>query len=64
LVLLVTRLVKSPTLPITFCEKFCIPPTTEAAKSAPGRPVERDEGMDVGVEVPTETGRDVPVERP
>lgn len=37
LVTLVTRLVKSLTLPMTFCEKFCTPPTTDAAKSAPGR---------------------------
>ena len=36
LVTFVTRLVKSLTLPITFCEKVCTPPTTEAAKSAPG----------------------------
>src|SRR6266545_2790350 len=37
LVTLVTRLVKSVTLPMTFCEKVCIPTATEAAKSAPGR---------------------------
>jgi hypothetical protein len=36
LVTLVTRLVKSPTLPITFCEKVCVPNATEAAKSEPG----------------------------
>ncbi len=37
LVTFVTRLVKSVTLPITFCEKVCIPTATEAAKSDPGR---------------------------
>jgi hypothetical protein len=58
LVRLVTRLVKSPTLPITFCEKFCMPPTTEAAKAAPGRP-ELD-GRDEGVGTPVEIGREVP----
>ena len=43
LVTFVTRLVKSWTLPMTFCEKVCTPPTTEAAKSAPGSEV-RPEG--------------------
>ena len=33
---MVTRLVKSPTLPMTFCEKVCMPTATEAAKSEPG----------------------------
>jgi hypothetical protein len=51
---LVTRLVKSCTLPMTFCEKVCTPPTTEAAKSAPGnavepRPADGAEGPDVGI---------------
>jgi hypothetical protein len=50
LVLLVTRLVKSPTLPMTFWENPCTPPTTEAAKSAPGRLVERDDGTEVGAD--------------
>jgi hypothetical protein len=48
LVTLVTPLVKSLTFPSTLPEKFCTPPTTEAAKSAPGRetrPPEPD-GMD------------------
>jgi hypothetical protein len=39
LVTLVTRLVNSLTLPITFWENVCTPPTTEAAKSAPGSEV-------------------------
>ena len=39
LVTFVTRLVKSLTLPMTLCEKVCTPPTTEAAKSAPGSDV-------------------------
>ncbi len=34
---LVTRDVKSVTLPITLCEKVCIPTATEDAKSEPGR---------------------------
>jgi hypothetical protein len=50
LVTLVTPPVKSATLPVTLLAKFCTPPTTEAAKSAPGRvgsetrppPVERE----------------------
>src|SRR5512133_1144204 len=59
LVTLVTPLVKSLTLPSTLLEKFCTPPTTEAAKSAPGRetrpldedgiegnPTEEEEGME------------------
>src|SRR5512133_631498 len=37
LVTLVTPLVKSLTLPSTLPENVCTPPTTEAAKSAPGR---------------------------
>ena len=37
MVLLVMRLVKSLTFPTARCEKVCTPPTTEAAKSAPGR---------------------------
>ena len=37
---LVTRPVKSPTLPMTFCEKVCTPVTMDAAKSAPGNEVE------------------------
>ena len=41
---MVTRLVKSVTLPITRCENVCIPTATEAAKSAPGR--RGTEGMD------------------
>jgi hypothetical protein len=36
LVFFVTPLVKSFRFPTTFCEKFCAPPTTDAAKSAPG----------------------------
>lgn len=36
LVFFVTPLVKSFRLPTTFSEKFCAPPTTDAAKSAPG----------------------------
>lgn len=44
LVTLVTRLVKSVTLPITFCEKVCTPVTTEEAKSEPGR--RGTDGMD------------------
>ena len=35
LVTLVTRLVKSVTLPMTFCEKVCVPTATDAAKSEP-----------------------------
>jgi hypothetical protein len=42
LVTLVTRLVKSLMLPITFWEKVWTPPTTEAAKSAPGSEVRPD----------------------
>ncbi len=37
MVTLVTRLVKSPTLPMTRCENVCMPTATEAAKSEPGR---------------------------
>ncbi len=36
MVTFVTRLVKSPTLPMTFCENVCMPTATEAAKSEPG----------------------------
>ena len=39
LVTFVTLRVKSFMLPITFWEKVCTPPTTEAAKSAPGSEV-------------------------
>jgi len=46
---LVTSLVNEFKLPITFEEKFCTPPTTDAAKVAPGNeedrpPVDRDAG--------------------
>ena len=37
MVLLVIPLVKLVTSPITLDEKFCTPPTTEAAKAPPGR---------------------------
>jgi hypothetical protein len=37
LVVFVTPLVKSETLPITPAAKFCVPVTTEAAKSDPGK---------------------------
>ena len=62
LVTLVTRPVNSFTLPMTFCENVCTPVTIEAAKSAPGRPVELlpgDEGTDTGVDEeppPLQTG--------
>jgi hypothetical protein len=49
LVTFVTRLVKSDTLPMTFCEKVCIPTATEAAKSEPGRRGTDGVGME-GVE--------------
>ncbi|PIZ25469.1 MAG: hypothetical protein COY47_05760, partial [Chloroflexi bacterium CG_4_10_14_0_8_um_filter_57_5] len=39
LVRLVTPEVKALTSPMTLLEKFCTPPTTEAAKAAPGREV-------------------------
>ncbi len=52
MVTLVTRLVKSPTLPMTFCEKVCVPSATEAAKSEPGR--RGTDGM-----LPDEDGVDV-----
>ena len=53
---MVTRLVKSPTLPMTFCEKVCMPTATEAAKSEPGRlgtegmPLEEEEGVETRLE--------------
>lgn len=51
----VTRLVKSVTLPITFCEKVCIPTATEDAKSEPGN--RGTEGMETeGVDPPIEVG--------
>jgi hypothetical protein len=58
----VTRLVKSPTLPMTFCEKVCMPTATDAAKSEPGRlgtdgiPLDEVEG----VETLPEPGMDRP----
>lgn len=59
LVTLVTRLVKSVTLPMTFCEKVCMPLATEAAKSDPGKRgtegIDGAEGAD-GAEVPVEVG--------
>ena len=59
LVTLVTRLVKSVTLPITFCENVCIPFATDAAKSDPGkRGTEGMEGEE-GKEPPdVEAGRE------
>lgn len=45
---LVTRLVKSVTLPMTFCEKVCTPLATDEAKSDPGR--RGTEGIETGVE--------------
>lgn len=45
---LVTRLVKSVTLPMTFCEKVCTPLATDEAKSDPGR--RGTEGIEAGVE--------------
>ncbi len=45
-VLLVTPLVKSPTLPSTLDEKFRAPFVTEAAKVEPGR-----EGILIGLEL-------------
>lgn len=51
----VTPLVKSFMFPSTFPEKFCTPPTTDAAKSAPGREARPPEPDDMdgrpGVEV-------------
>jgi hypothetical protein len=56
LVTFVTRLVKSVTWPITFCEKVCIPLATDAAKSDPGRRgTEGMEGAD-GAEEPPDVG--------
>ena len=54
LVTLVTRLVKSLTLPMTLLEKVCTPVTTEAAKSAPGRAEEPllETGAEIGEEEP------------
>ncbi len=63
LVTLVTRLVKSETLPMTRCEKVCIPTATEEAKSEPGRlgtdgiPLEEEVE---GVEILPEEGIDRP----
>ena len=59
----VTRLVKSVTLPITFCEKVCIPTATAEAKSEPGN--RGTDGMDGeedddGADEPREEG----IERP
>ena len=57
MVTFVTRLVKSVTLPMTFCEKVCTPVATDEAKSDPGR--RGTEGMDIGVEgMPLEAGAD------
>jgi len=57
LVTLVTRLVKSVTLPITFCEKVCTPVTMDAAKSEPGK--FGTEGMETeGLDPPVEAGAD------
>jgi hypothetical protein len=42
--------VKVLTLPITLLEKFCTPPTTEAAKSAPGS-ARLPDPLNVGVTV-------------
>jgi hypothetical protein len=51
LVTLVTRLVKSVTLPMTFCEKVCVPSATEAAKSEPGRRgTDGMDGEEVGID--------------
>ena len=59
LVTLVTRLVKSVTLPMTFCEKVCIPTATEEAKSEPGkRGADGRDVEDVGRPVETEAGRE------
>ena len=64
MVTLVTRLVKSDTLPMTFCEKVCMPTATEAAKSEPGRlgtegiPLE-EEGEEEGVPPEVGNGRKV-----
>jgi hypothetical protein len=58
LVTLVTRLVKSVTLPMTFCEKVCTPTTTDDAKSEPGN--RGTEGMDVEeMDLPVESGADL-----
>ena len=55
MVTLVTRLVKSETLPMTFCEKVCAPTTMEEAKSEPGK--RGTEGREVeDLEPPVETG--------
>ena len=59
----VTRVVKSVTLPMTFCENVCMPTATEAAKSAPGsRGTEGIDGVDepCGEEEPREPGMDRP----
>jgi hypothetical protein len=50
LVTLLTPLVNEFKLPITLEEKFCTPPTTEAAKVEPGNDVERTPpvGRDAG----------------
>jgi hypothetical protein len=54
LVTLLTPLVNELRLPITFEEKFCTPPTTEAANVEPGNDVDRPPDgtdMDAGVAV-------------
>ncbi len=62
LVTLVTRLVKSVTLPITRCEKVCIPTATDDAKSDPGR--RGTDGMDGEEDGDVETPRADGMERP
>jgi hypothetical protein len=58
LVTFVTRLVKSVTLPMTFCENVCTPVTTDDAKSEPGN--RGTDGREVGVvERVVETGADL-----
>jgi hypothetical protein len=54
LVTFVTRLVKSWTLPMTFCEKFWTPPTTEAARSAPGSEVRPEDWLGAATFAPPE----------
>jgi hypothetical protein len=56
LVTFVTRLVKSVTLPMTFCEKVCTPVATEEAKSEPGKC--GTEGIDIDEGMPLEAGAD------
>lgn len=61
LVTFVTRLVKSDTLPMTFCEKVCMPTATDAAKSEPGSRGTEGNPCEVEGEVePREVGNDRP----